>query len=317
MSRMQVHLVNGNITAVIDGSLYSCDSTHKNYDKIIAAIRANDADALPELFSITRQIANYLSASGRLKVDRSRVYYRESTDDAMWWELQFGFVEHLLEMMELALPIDAFVNWIERVMRNPNPAVIEELFQFMSGGSDARRYLPILPDGRFVAYKRVRDTYFDFHSNTVQYVPLHVKYQDDSRVSDMNWLLNQPGNRIGSPRWCVDPNINNECSTGYHVGRFEYINNFHSGDPGSHVLAMRCDPSQVVAAKADGSQKKLRMHVVEVGEEISQEFVDLMLGINPPTPKLPPIPTAFNDHIPANWDNDLNESETVRDYLYR
>jgi len=304
--RLQVHVVNGLVTAIVDGELYSCDRSHTNYEQIMVAIRAGDADALPDMFNLRRKVADFLSSSGRLKVSKGYVFYRDPEGTDNWWPLKFDFVDHLLELLELQLPVGAFTNWIERVMRNPNPQVIEELFAFMTGGSDVRKYLPILPDGRFIAYKRVRADYLDFHSATVPYIPLQVKYADDPRVTDMEWLRNQPGNRIGSPRWCVDPDINNECSTGYHVGRFEYIQNFHQNAADSHILAMRCDPSQVVAAKSDGYQKKVRMHVVEVGEEISNEFVEIALGIKPPTPKLPPIPTVFNTDIPA-WDNSQNE----------
>ena len=307
--RLSFHIVNDKVTAVVDNQMYSCDQTHKNYDKIIAAIKAGDADELPSLFSMARAVSDYVSPSGRLKVQDNRVFYREGSGDrAQWFPIHFEMVDHLLELMEFGAPIDAFVNFVERVMKNPSSECIEELFPFMYRGQDIQKYLPILPDGRFIAYKRVRPDWFDFHSGTVRYVSLQEKYPDWEQRG-MSWLLSQPGHMIGSPRWCVDSNINRECSTGYHVGRYEYINNFHEDVVDSHILKMACDPSQVVAAKRDGSMKKVRMHVVECREEIEFETLQLICGERPPTPKLPPIPTAVGDAFPDEWRGESSSSD--------
>jgi hypothetical protein len=90
--------------------------------------------------------------------------------------------------------------------------------------------LPILPDGSFLAYKRLRHigkgVYVDPHSGLV-----HQRIGD---IVQMNESL-------------VDKNRRQECSQGLHVGTRHYMGSFHANAEGSGTMLVLIQPEDVIA----------------------------------------------------------------------
>lgn len=276
MSRFSYTLSHdGTIVLYADGEVYTVRTDHRGYATIADALKREDYHTALSSLDFVARLADYVSSTGLLRVDRRRVYYRDR-------ELKFAFVQRLIHMLEEGAPVANFVRYIERSMMNPSRTCIEELFKF-SDNPQKRTPLPLLPDGRVLAYKTVREDWYDWHTGKVLYTPLHIKYADDPRVDDMSWLLDQPGELIGVPRWEVDDNAANLCSTGFHAGTFEYVKRFHAGSP-RKFLAVAIDPSQVVAASGESSQDKIRCHVLECRQELTEDYILRALGEEPPTP---------------------------------
>ena len=164
--------------------------------------------------------------------------------------------------------------------------------------------MPILPDGRMLGYKRVREDYLDFFSGTVPYIPLHVKYPE--LVDNPMELMRRRGHRIRMKRWQCDDDRRNLCSTGYHVGNYEYVRGFYSGE--GHIVAVAFDPADIVCVPQDARADKIRVCRLEVRHEISEAFVDMVFGIEPPSEVF--TPTSYVDD---SDDEDWNDADFVEE----
>jgi hypothetical protein len=99
---------------------------------------------------------------------------------------------------------------------------------------------PITESGNFIAYKRVRGSFKDIHSNTMD---------------------NTVGSLVEMPRNQVNEDSSQTCSYGLHVANWEYAHTqFASSDPATDVmLEVEVDPADVVAIPADYNNAKMRV----------------------------------------------------------
>lgn len=119
-------------------------------------------------------------------------------------------------------------NFWKRCLVNPNRGSIEQLYRFIS-----KNKLTITPEGKFIAYKGVRNDYLDCYSQTFD---------------------NHPGNTIQMPREGVAFNPKESCSTGLHVACLSYAKGY-----GSRVVAVLIDPADVVSVPFDSDAQKIRV----------------------------------------------------------
>lgn len=131
--------------------------------------------------------------------------------------------------------------FLDRVMRNPTREAADMLLTWVE-----RAKLPILPDGRFLAYRYVRMDYMDGYTRTMD---------------------NSPGRIIAMPREACDTDYNNTCSRGLHFCNHTYL----SGMGGYRCLIMAECPSDVVSFPQDGGGSKGRTEKHEALFEISME----------------------------------------------
>lgn len=136
-------------------------------------------------------------------------------------------VNKILEFMGADLPWDHLVAFLDRLMQNPSMRARDELYRFLETEN-----LPVTEDGHFLAYKRVRPDFKDWHSNT---------------------LDNSVGQILEMPRPMVDDNQQAGCSTGLHAGSLAYINGFHAGD--GVVVIVKIDPKDVVCIPNEDVRK--------------------------------------------------------------
>ena len=123
-----------------------------------------------------------------------------------------------------------WVNFWERLMRNPSWRSVKQLFPFM-----AHEGIPILPDGCFLAYKSVTRGYLDHHSKKID---------------------NHPGRTIKEKRNRISDDPTHACHFGLHVGALGYANTFGSD---RRIIICKIDPENVVCVPNDSSQQKMRV----------------------------------------------------------
>jgi len=256
----------GGISAYVNGQMKVVAPDHPKYEDILLALDKQDSDKFLRLADVSSAVNDYLSPSGKLAVKNGQVLYQGVS-------IEFAFTTRLLEMMAKSLPYLPYVRYIERTMRNPRPRCVASL-DLLINRADAKYPLPLLPDGRFLAYKRVRPDYLDHYGATVLYEPLEVKYKDHPLVGDLNWLHAQEGNRVGMPIWETDDNFQLACSAGFHAGLYEYVETFHKDD--GPILAVAICPSQVISVPQDASAFKFRTHALEVRHIVPETFLDLI-----------------------------------------
>jgi signal peptidase I len=115
-------------------------------------------------------------------------------------------------------------------MSNPSRAAVSELYDWLEKTS-----LPITEDGDFLAYKKVRDDYRDFHTGT--------------------WD-NSVGRILTMPRNQVDDERDRHCSTGLHFCSLSYLPRYHGGR--GRVMIVKINPGDVVSIPSDYDYAKGR-----------------------------------------------------------
>ena len=144
----------------------------------------------------------------------------------------------MVQMLQEGFSIEPLVNFMDNLMQNPSHRSVNELYGFLE-----KNNLPITPDGHFLAYKRVRDNYFDVHSGTMD---------------------NSVGKIVEMPRNEVDDNANNTCSSGLHFCSQEYLTSFG----GDRTVIVKINPRDVVSIPNDYNNSKGRACRYEVIGEV-------------------------------------------------
>jgi hypothetical protein len=196
--------------------------------------------------------------------------------------------DRIIAFFERGLPIQPILNFIKRVRKNPSFRAVNGLYRFLEQND-----LPLTPDGRFVAYKRIRGDWTDCHTGRI---------------------LNTVGSEISMPRNMVDEDPTQTCSYGYHVCAFDYLKEFWATNPSSRIVAVIVDPEHVVAIPNDYNHTKMRVCKYVVSEELDREICENIW-------KSTPIYNAPNtekddEYEDEDWDivnKDEDEDDTHND----
>lgn len=224
VSQLPQIITEQNITVVYNGKAHSANSSHINFKKIEELLRDPQslADDLINLIDIKKSIVTF--SNGNITIDSNGVLRYKTT------ELHNCLAQRMLKMLQEGFNITPLANFLENVMKNPSRTAVQELYEFLE-----KNNLPITPDGKFLAYKRVQSDYTDFHTGTMN---------------------NSLGSVLSVERNSVDDNRNNTCSYGLHFCSLEYLSSFHSGS--GHIMIVQIDPKDVVSFPPDYNVSKGR-----------------------------------------------------------
>ena len=229
----------GKICAVIDGTTYTVESTHKNYTSILDAVKAKDWDLFVSLIDLTSPIKAYLAQStsaGKVELNDGAITYEGEA-------IHNSLTDRILSFVKEGLPFEPLMNFLGNLMLNPSKRAVDELYDFLQVGE-----LPITDDGCFLAYKTVRADYLDIHSGTY-----------DNRV----------GKVCRMKRNAVDEDKNRTCSSGLHFCSIAYLPYFSEG---GHTMILKINPRDVVAIPGDYKNTKGRCCEYEVVAEYKGDY---------------------------------------------
>jgi hypothetical protein len=213
----------------VDGEPKTVSKSDLNFSVILDKLRARDYEGIPPLLD-TRKFIEEIT-EGDVKIIGDTVYYNGQ-------ELHNSLTRRMVAMMGEGLGIDHLVKFLDKLKRNPSYRSVEQLFDFLEACN-----LPILPDGRFVAYKWVRSDYRDVHSGTFD---------------------NSIGQVVEMERNAVNDNPEQTCSNGLHVCSEGYTKF------GERLMLVAVDPADVVSVPIDYNASKMRICKYEVFKEIDQ-----------------------------------------------
>lgn len=224
------------VTVVVNNKVHTFDNSSPNFNAVIAAIKNNDIPALEVLVDVKQAVQKF--ANG-ITLEGDRVFYNGR-------EIHNSIVTRIADFMREGLPHEPLINFLGNLMQNPSKNSVDELYGFLEHGN-----MPITEDGCFMAYKGVRSDFKDIHSGQFD---------------------NSPGAVNEVPRNEVDDNRMNTCSYGFHVGTYEYANNFAQG---GRVVLVKVNPRDAVSVPADHNAQKLRVCRYEVVVEMENRNVPL------------------------------------------
>lgn len=244
MSSIAYIVKESGVTLFKDGKQLTAPSDFWSFSRIIEKIKAEDFEGIESLFNardavieVQKEInQEILDSANGVSIVNGEVFVGER-------KVYNSVTARLIKMMQAGFDIKPLSNFLKRLLKNPSKTAMEELYPFMEKAD-----VTIDGEGFIIAYKKVRDDYFDIHSGTVNY---------------------NIGNIVEMPRNEVDDNRSNLCSEGLHFCSFSYLSQFGNG-AGNRVLVVKVDPADVVSIPADYNDAKARTCKMEVIGEISK-----------------------------------------------
>lgn len=213
---------NGTINVLLENKVYTVSPDHINYKEILEKLPTAKEKDILTLVNVKKFIDNY--TYGKVSLRNGIIYYNNSV-------LHNNLVDRILAIRNEGLPFDYMLRFLENLMANPSFRSRNELYDFLSNVG-----LPITDDGCFIAYKAVRQNYYDIHSG---------KYRNT--VGTVNEI----------DRGEVDDDREKTCSFGFHVGHLDYARQF--GGSGSRFMLVKVNPKDAVSVPTDYSCQKLRV----------------------------------------------------------
>jgi hypothetical protein len=224
-----------NIVVVIGNQPHTISKSHPTYEKVKEAIKAGDWDLVKDIIEPKKVVLKY--GRGNVSIEGEKLFWKGT-------ELHSALASRMIQMMQDGFTIEPMVNFMENLMTNPSYRSVQELYGFLE-----KNNLPITPDGYFLAYKKVRQNYFDVHSGTMD---------------------NSVGKTVEMERNLVDDNQNNTCSAGLHFCSQSYLSHFG----GERVVIVKINPADVVSIPTDYNNAKGRACRYEVIGEVGASDED-------------------------------------------
>jgi hypothetical protein len=239
------------VWTVISDTVHTFDKDHPNYAALIAAIKDKDNVAFEKAISVGRTIQEW-SYDSFLFEDGVLRYQGEEIDTAI--------TSIITDMIAEGFDHLPMLRFLERLFKNPSFTAIHELYTWL-----ANKSLAITPDGCFLAFKYVAlydgDDTIDAVGRPLKrgdYVDCFHKTNNGKRFKAKPYRNNvEDVNTM--PRYKVNDDRTEGCSTGFHVGTKDYV----SGN-GDIVIICKVDPADVVSIPSDCSCQKLRCCEYEV-----------------------------------------------------
>ena len=216
--------------------------SHENarFQEIIQSLRERDYDRTVELLDVASQV--HKKSNGRVTIIDGEVLLDGKP-------VVNALTNRMLKMVDMGLDVTPMMNFMERLENNPSYRSREQLFGFLDACD-----LPILPDGRFLAYRSVKADFWDSHTGDTAFSkPAErgetFRFERKGVVSE---VVNGE-TRVSMERRAVDDDPNNTCSRGLHVcsqgyGKFSQI-----------LIHVAVDPADVVSVPTDYNNSKMRV----------------------------------------------------------
>lgn len=214
-------------------------SDRVNYTSLLDALKRDDEDAVRQLLDEST-VLNHIS-DGKVVVRDHAVYFNGR-------QLHTAEAKKLTDLVsEGVTDISRWCRFIERLQNNPSYHCRNQAYNFI-----AHAGMPMTAEGKLIGYKGVRDDYHDKYSGK---------------------FSNHVGAVLSMHRVDVDDNPNNGCSYGFHVGSYEYANDWASSD-GKLMIVEYC-PSDIVSVPDESGYGKLRVCKYKViSEHISRKILN-------------------------------------------
>lgn len=215
-----------NISVNYDGETHIVPRSDALGERLIKAVKENRLQEIPSLVSAAKRIE--LFSKGNFQVQDGRVMINGVAAPEV-------LSNKIIRFSNEGLPFQPLLRFAENLQSNPSFRAVNELYTFLEKNDH-----PLTESGNFIAYKRVRGSFRDIHSNTMD---------------------NSVGNLVEIPRNQVDEDSNRTCSHGLHVANWTYAHTqFASSDASSDImLEVEVNPADVVAIPADYNNAKMRV----------------------------------------------------------
>lgn len=240
----RVNTLTGNSTTV------SADPSNESFSLASEVVwdGRGSQESLKQAFEVLDRktfIEKYSNGLVTVDPEAGRVYYNVG---GYHQEFNGRLVSRLIEGLSNGSDnIDNLIRFTERLALNDSNRAIDELYNFLEAAC-----IDIDKEGYVIAFKKVRDTYFDIYSNSID---------------------NSPGQSPEVPRKMVDEDSERTCSHGLHVCSSSYLPHFGSCY-GNRIVKVRVDPKDFVAVPKDYNDAKARVCKYTVLEDVTEAMYE-------------------------------------------
>lgn len=252
------------LTVFVQGKSYTINKQAETFNLVLAGVRSNDVEKVLQAVNIKESITNELNKSSNLvRIEDDKIFYNSR-------EVTGLIASRIFEVIRLGLDVTPMVKFLENLMSNPSKRATDEGFGFIESC-----FLPITPDGCFLAYKRVRADYRDVHSCTVLNKPYDlftaedIVYIDQSqgKLGEVKVEVISGVTTVSMPRNLVNEDKDQTCSEGLHFCSYDYLTHFG----GERIIVLKINPADIVSIPADYNNSKGRTCRYQVVGELEVE----------------------------------------------
>ena len=259
------YIVQGsNITVVIGTTPHTVSKSHIAYNKLLNAIKAGEWETVQDIIEPKQVVLNF--GQGNVSIEGDKIFWKGR-------EMHNALTKRLVAMIQEDFPVEPLVAFMENLMDNPSKRAVNELYGFLE-----KNTLPITSDGCFLAYKKVRQDYFDVHSGTVLNKPAAYMTDEDTAAleeavgknNEVTVAVEDGVTVVSMERNLVDDDQNRTCSTGLHFCSQDYLRSFG----GERIVILKINPRDVVSIPNDYNDSKGRCARYEIVDEIDKDKAD-------------------------------------------
>jgi hypothetical protein len=247
------------LTVFVNGEVRAVGPDHPNWNKLVELVpNATDAD-VNEVFRLLDPevaVSDYFTRLSERVTVRAGVVYLDGEP------INGALVEHILRYMnDNEADATPLVNFLEKVVVNPNEHSREQLYEWL-----ARHNFAINDDGNFLAYKGVRrrrddNEVYRYESISTGTATVDGKEYRGAIPNDEGAVVEMPRNKVQH-----DPSVG--CHTGLHAGTWSYAESFSQGA----VLLVEINPRDVVSVPTDCAWQKIRTCRYRVVDVVDAEL---------------------------------------------
>lgn len=273
-------------TVIVDGKPHQFDHTHKDYDALVECVKVGDAESFTEIFCVGTSIQDW--SEGNFSFRDGYLYYGQDE------QIASQPTERIIEMIKNGWDAQPMLRYLDNLYANVSQRAVQESYSW-----SMHKGLPITEDGCMVGYKGVAvysgEDRKDKLGRDLRAGSLVDKYTGHS-------FRNNPGDTNKMPRRQVCDDHTNGCSSGLHIGTYEYACNW-AGSGGSVVL-VKFSPADIVSVPSDCSFQKIRVSeytVLEIARGIIED------SVYPDEPEDDEDDSDFYDELEGHDEDDEDE----------
>ena len=245
-------------TVIINnGQPHVFDHTHVNYNALVECVMARDADEFVNLINSGSTIEDW--SEGDFEFRDGFLYFEEE-------QIANDPTYRIIECIKQGFPHKFMLNYLTNLYDNVSERAVQESYKWSS-----HKGLPITEDGMMVGYKGVRKY---FGEDIVDKMGRTITEGDLVDIYTGKSFRNNIGDTCGMKRRQVCDDHTVGCSSGLHVGTYDYATNW-AGSTGVVVL-VKFNPANIVSVPSDCEFSKLRVsdyEVISIAREQLEEAV--------------------------------------------
>lgn len=229
---------NDALTVVIKGRPFTVAKDDKSYEDAVSLLNGGTEEDFEHLLTrVQRKLQHILQLTSDMVYSGGAITFQGEV-------LHNYAADRLIGMIESNVDHAPLARFLTKLQSNTSKRVVDNLYEFLEKGR-----IPLTEDGDVLAYKAVRDNFYDIYTGA---------------------FYNGIGSVCTMPRNKVDEDPNRTCSAGLHVCSFDYLPNFSHAD--GHVMIVKVNPRDVVAIPADYNATKMRVAQYRVIGEVPDYY---------------------------------------------